>query len=55
MAKLTKEEQIDNYENLAKSLDELSARFIRETNKLPSETSVIEILEWVKQKTYLRE
>lgn len=55
MVKLTKEEQIKNYENSAKSLDELSARFIRETNKLPGETSVIELLEWVKQKTYLKE
>lgn len=39
--------ELENYEDLAKSLDELSARFIRETGNLPSNTTIIELMNWV--------
>ncbi len=48
--KLSPEEQKENYENLAKSLDELSARYIRETGNLPSNTTIMELMEWVYKK-----
>lgn len=47
---MNKQEKIENYENLAKSLDELAARFMRETGKFISSTSVMELLEWVNEK-----
>ena len=47
---MTWEEELENYEYLAKSLDELTARFIRETNALPSEVSIVELLQWCREK-----
>ena len=43
---LTKEEHIERHEVLHNCLDELVADFVTLTNKLPSETSIMELLMW---------
>lgn len=45
-----KNPNFENYEFLAKALDEIIARFIRETNNLPSQTSTLELLQWLNNK-----
>jgi hypothetical protein len=48
--RMSTEEEIRNYQSLSKSLDELTARFLRETGKLPSDTTVVELMNWVNEK-----
>lgn len=48
--RMTTEEEIRNYQFLSKSLDELTARFLRETGKTPSNTTIIELMSWVNEK-----
>ncbi len=47
---MMKKEEPENYEFLAKSLDELTARFIRETGIIPTEVSIISLKDWVRNK-----
>ncbi len=43
---MTKEEVIERHKELHNSLDELIACFITETENLPSETTLMEFMEW---------
>jgi len=38
------------YRELQHNLDELTAYFIQDTGKLPSQRTIIELLEWLKEK-----
>lgn len=48
---MTPQEHKKQHENLHRSLDELVADFIAHTEKLPSKTSVMELLTWSFQQT----
>lgn len=39
-----------HYQQLHKALDEMLAYFMRETGKMPGETTTLELLEWVYHK-----
>jgi hypothetical protein len=43
---MNKEDHIKRHQRLHKALDELLADFISHTERLPSKTSVVELLEW---------
>jgi len=49
--KMTKEEHIETHKKLHKSLDELVADFISHTEKIPSKTTILELLEWSYKQT----
>jgi len=44
-------EHIQRHKELHKSLDELIADFISQTGKLPSKTTLTELMEWSYQQT----
>jgi hypothetical protein len=48
---MEREEHKQRHQELHKLLDELLADFIRHTGKLPSQTTVMELLEWSSQQT----
>ncbi len=48
---MNKAEHIERHLYLHKALDELLADFIDCTSRLPSKTSVIELIEWSHQQT----
>lgn len=48
---MTKDEHIVRHKELHKSLDELIADFINNTQKLPSQTTLIELMRWSNQQT----
>jgi len=48
---MEKEEHKARHKELHKYLDELIADFIRHTNKLPSETSLMELMKWSNEQT----
>ena len=48
---MTKEEHIRKHEALHKSLDELVADFIGHTKNLPSETTLMEFMQWSHEQT----
>ena len=43
---MTKEQHITTHKELHKYFDELIADFIDHTDRLPSETTVMELMEW---------
>ena len=48
---MNRKEHIRRHLKLHNSLDELSADMIRHTDKLPSKTSVMELMQWSYQQT----
>uniref|UniRef100_A0A6M3LDQ7 Uncharacterized protein n=1 Tax=viral metagenome TaxID=1070528 RepID=A0A6M3LDQ7_9ZZZZ len=48
---MNKKEHIKRHKELHKSLDELIADFITHTDKLPSSSSVMELMEWSYKQT----
>ncbi len=48
---MTKEEHIKRHQELHLMLDELLADFINHTDKLPSKTSLLELVEWSHKQT----
>ena len=48
---MNKEEHIEHHKKLHASLDELSADHIRHTNKVPSETTLMELMKWSHEQT----
>lgn len=51
MGKQTKEEHKIRHQELHKSYDELMADFMRHTTKLPSNTTMMELIKWSHQQT----
>ena len=51
MRKVPKEEHIERHIQLHKSLDELIADFIGHTGKLPSKTTILELMQWSFEQT----
>jgi hypothetical protein len=49
--RLTKEEHQKRHEELHKSLDQLIADFITHTDRLPSETTLIDFMKWSHEQT----
>lgn len=48
---MTLTEHTDRHKELHKCLDELVADFITYTNKLPSKTSLLELMKWSHEQT----
>ena len=48
---LSREEHIERHKKLHKSLDELVADMISQTKMLPSDTTVMELIEWSHKQT----
>jgi hypothetical protein len=48
---MTKEEHKQRHVELHKALDDLIADFISHTTKLPSRTSLLELMQWSHQQT----
>jgi citrate synthase len=48
---MTNEEHIERHKKLHKNLDELMADFISNTDKMPSQTTVMELIEWSHKQT----
>lgn len=48
---MDKKEHIEHHERLHKALDELSADFIRHIGKLPSKTTLRELMSWSYKQT----
>ena len=48
---LTGEEHKDKHIMLHRQLDELASDFLRHTGKLPSDTTVMELLQWSSKQT----
>jgi len=48
---MTEQEHIERHEELHRMLDELIADFIQHTGKLPSQTSILELMEWSHRQT----
>lgn len=48
---MTKDEHIEIHEKLHKSLDELVADFTLHSEQLPSETTVLDLMDWSYQQT----
>lgn len=44
-------EHIERHKELHKMLDELCADFIRHTNRMPSSTTIMELMEWSYKQT----
>ena len=49
--KPTQEEHIKQHQELHQALDELSADFIDKTGKFPSDTTLMEFIEWSHRQT----
>lgn len=43
---MNRQEHIEEHKRLHKSLDELVSDFIKHTEKLPSNTAVVELMNW---------
>jgi hypothetical protein len=48
---MDREEHIKRHKELHASLDELMANMIMHTNKMPSKTTVMELMQWSHQQT----
>jgi len=48
---MTREEHIARHHELHRRLDELVADFIRHTDRLPSQTSVMDLIQWSFEQT----
>lgn len=48
---MTREEHIERHKKLHKNFDELIADFISNTDKMPSQTTVMELIEWSHKQT----
>lgn len=48
---MTRNEHIERHKELHKALDELLADFIGHTGKLPSQTTILELLQWSNAQT----
>jgi len=48
---VTRKEHIQRHKDLHKSLDELVADLIRHTEKLPSKTTIHELMQWSNSQT----
>ena len=48
---MTKEEHIEAHKGLHRNFDSLIADFIHHTGKLPSKTTLMELMEWSHQQT----
>ena len=48
---MTAQEHREKHKELHKALDELAADYMSETEKLPSETTVMELMQWSHEQT----